>query len=368
MLAKNDVEKTTRLSFEHNVNGTDMAELRAVLKRGDKKASETWLFAGQELTGRHRPKHRLRCRSRTSGLAGHGAPAWQPARGARSARIFVFGLPAAASPRLAPRMYEVISPVNVTALQVLFASFFALTFAWISFSCASAILGFFVLLRGNARSAALPATPGWAARRCSCRSTMRTPSASSPRSRAWAEALQARALPAPLRYLRSQRHAQEPIAAARSRRPSRPGSRAAGRRWASSTAAASNNHHRKAGNIADFVTRWGGAYDHMIVLDADSDMSGEAMVTLARAMAADPEAGIIQSLPLLQQPLDALRPHDAVRRPRLWPGGRRGPVACGTGAMAITGATTPSSAPRAFADAGGLPELHRAASPSAAMS
>ena len=60
-----------------------------------------------------------------------------------------------------------------------------------------------------------------------------------------------------------------------------------------------NNHHRKAGNIADFVTRWGGAYDHMIVLDADSDMSAAAMITLARAMAADPKSGIIQSLPLL---------------------------------------------------------------------
>jgi glucans biosynthesis protein len=43
-VAKNDVAKTTRLSFEHNVNGADVAELRAVLKRGDKKASETWLF------------------------------------------------------------------------------------------------------------------------------------------------------------------------------------------------------------------------------------------------------------------------------------------------------------------------------------
>ena len=42
--AKNDVAKTTRLSFEHNVNGADVAELRAVLKRGDKKVSETWLF------------------------------------------------------------------------------------------------------------------------------------------------------------------------------------------------------------------------------------------------------------------------------------------------------------------------------------
>ena len=47
------------------------------------------------------------------------------------------------------------------------------------------------------------------------------------------------------------------------------------------------------------MTRWGGAYDHMIVLDADSLMAGETLVTLARAMAADPEAGIIQTLPLL---------------------------------------------------------------------
>ncbi len=59
------------------------------------------------------------------------------------------------------------------------------------------------------------------------------------------------------------------------------------------------NHHRKAGNIADFVTRWGGHYDHMLVLDADSLMSGDCVVTLARAMEADPDSGIIQSLPLI---------------------------------------------------------------------
>lgn len=43
-VTKNDVVQTTRLSFEHNVNGADIAELRAVLKQGDKKASETWLY------------------------------------------------------------------------------------------------------------------------------------------------------------------------------------------------------------------------------------------------------------------------------------------------------------------------------------
>jgi membrane glycosyltransferase len=59
------------------------------------------------------------------------------------------------------------------------------------------------------------------------------------------------------------------------------------------------NTARKAGNIADFVTRWGGSYDHMVVLDADSFMLGQAIVTLAATMEADPDAGIIQTLPLI---------------------------------------------------------------------
>ena len=60
-----------------------------------------------------------------------------------------------------------------------------------------------------------------------------------------------------------------------------------------------NNVARKAGNIADFVTRWGGRYAHMVVLDADSLMLGHAIVNLAAAMEADPDAGIIQTLPLI---------------------------------------------------------------------
>ena len=59
------------------------------------------------------------------------------------------------------------------------------------------------------------------------------------------------------------------------------------------------NTSRKAGNIADFVTRWGGAYEHMVVLDADSLMTAHAIVTLTAAMEADPDSGIIQSLPLI---------------------------------------------------------------------
>ncbi len=61
----------------------------------------------------------------------------------------------------------------------------------------------------------------------------------------------------------------------------------------------SENTGRKAGNIAEFVRNWGGAYDYMIVLDADSIMSGQALVSLAQVMDAHPEVGIIQTLPLL---------------------------------------------------------------------
>jgi membrane glycosyltransferase len=59
------------------------------------------------------------------------------------------------------------------------------------------------------------------------------------------------------------------------------------------------NHGRKSGNIADWVGRFGGAYDHMVVLDADSLMSGEALVRLAAAMQAHPGVGLIQTAPRL---------------------------------------------------------------------
>jgi membrane glycosyltransferase len=58
------------------------------------------------------------------------------------------------------------------------------------------------------------------------------------------------------------------------------------------------NIGRKAGNIADFVRSWGGAYDYAVVLDADSIMTGNALVTLAGLMDKHPEAGIVQALPI----------------------------------------------------------------------
>ena len=54
---------------------------------------------------------------------------------------------------------------------------------------------------------------------------------------------------------------------------------------------------RKSGNIADFCRRWGSNYRYMVILDADSVMSGECLTTLVRLMEANPNAGIIQTAP-----------------------------------------------------------------------
>jgi membrane glycosyltransferase len=52
---------------------------------------------------------------------------------------------------------------------------------------------------------------------------------------------------------------------------------------------------RKAGNVADFCRRWGKDYRYMVVLDADSVMSGDCLVSMVKLMEANPKAGIIQT-------------------------------------------------------------------------
>lgn len=54
---------------------------------------------------------------------------------------------------------------------------------------------------------------------------------------------------------------------------------------------------RKSGNIADWCRRWGSAYRYMVILDADSVMSGSCLLKLAQLMEANPTAGIIQTAP-----------------------------------------------------------------------
>jgi len=61
----------------------------------------------------------------------------------------------------------------------------------------------------------------------------------------------------------------------------------------------SDNTARKSGNIAEWVRRFGAAYDYMIVLDADSLMAGDAIVRLVHAMESNPTAALIQTQPVI---------------------------------------------------------------------
>ncbi|HUJ45324.1 MAG TPA: glucans biosynthesis glucosyltransferase MdoH [Opitutaceae bacterium] len=55
--------------------------------------------------------------------------------------------------------------------------------------------------------------------------------------------------------------------------------------------------NRKSGNVADFLRRWGRNYRYIVVLDADSLMTGQALVRLVALMEKNPAVGIIQTAP-----------------------------------------------------------------------
>ncbi|WP_084591542.1 glucans biosynthesis glucosyltransferase MdoH [Gilvimarinus agarilyticus] len=59
-----------------------------------------------------------------------------------------------------------------------------------------------------------------------------------------------------------------------------------------------DNSGRKVGNVSDFCCRWGDAYESMIVLDADSVMTGECMLSLVHAIEQNPTAALVQTVPI----------------------------------------------------------------------
>lgn len=55
---------------------------------------------------------------------------------------------------------------------------------------------------------------------------------------------------------------------------------------------------RKSGNIDDWCRRFGNQYRYMLILDADSVMTGSCLTRLVQLMEANPDAGLIQSAPV----------------------------------------------------------------------
>lgn len=195
-------------------------------------------------------------------------------------------------------MYGVLSAGGITVLQWLFLVVFTINFAWVSFAACQAVFGFI-------RQIAIDVFPR--KRRPNAHPPLRT------------------ALLAPVYNEDPQRVAAALAAMAQGLGAQSPGQFAifilsdSNRpdNWIAEEATfrhlievsptacpvyyrhRSENSERKAGNIADWVMRWGGAWDAMLILDADSLMAPETIIEMARRLAADEGLGLLQTLPAI---------------------------------------------------------------------
>jgi membrane glycosyltransferase len=211
-------------------------------------------------------------------------------------RLFVFGGALLLTAYGAWEMYNVVSVSSTTSLQYALLVLFTVNFSWIALAFTSALLGFFGLLFGKGLGERVESLKH--------RTVVVMPIYNESTARTFAaltairESVEATGLGAHFDYFIVSDTTNPDIWIAEERaflalrQRLGPDARVYYRHRP-------KNHHRKAGNIADFVTRWGGYYEHMVVLDADSLMTGACIVRLAAAMEADPDSGIIQSLPLI---------------------------------------------------------------------
>ena len=116
------------------------------------------------------------------------------------------------------------------------------------------------------------------------------------------------------------------------------------------------NTGRKAGNIAEFINRSGAAWDFALILDADSLMEAETILTMIRRMEASPDLTLLQTLPRV------VRAQSVFGRAMQFAAAFHGPVFT-RGLARLQGRTGPYWGHnalvriRAFAESCGLPEL-----------
>ena len=220
----------------------------------------------------------------------------KPYRPPYMARLFVFGGGLALTGWGAFEMYRVVSVSSVTLLQWALLVLFTINFSWIAIAFTSAIVGFI----GEIRRKPAPPLPA----HLKARTAVLSPVYNEATARVFAslyamiEEIETTGQIAHFDFFILSDSTQPDAWIAEERAFRNLRARLAGRAQVYYRHRP-KNVGRKAGNIEDFVTRWGGSYEHMLVLDADSLMTGHCIVSLAAAMEADPDSGIIQSLPLI---------------------------------------------------------------------
>src|SRR5688572_14487236 len=210
------------------------------------------------------------------------------------ARIVTFGGALALTVYATTEMVAVVSVGIVSALQWAMVALFAITFCWISLAATSAVSGVFF---GGVRLRARGETRGEQRTALVMPVYNENPAGTFAALLAMAEALlEEEATGFEIFVLsdttRPELYVKETAAYQALREKLGDRMRVWYRRR-------SDNVGRKVGNLQDFVTNWGGRYDFMIVLDADSLLAPDTLVTLVREMAADPNLGLLQTVPRL---------------------------------------------------------------------
>ncbi|MBI5504546.1 MAG: glucans biosynthesis glucosyltransferase MdoH [Deltaproteobacteria bacterium] len=201
-------------------------------------------------------------------------------------------------------MLDVLPQKGGTVIEVAIVLFFAALFGWISIGFWTALLGIFTLVRRQDRFAVtLPGEEGFAPIDASVRTAIVMPICEEPVERVFAGL---RAIHDSLERTGSidrfeffvLSDSADPATAIREEE--------AWLDWCRETGGFGRIFYRrrrvrlkrKSGNVADFCRRWGNRYRYMIMLDADSVMSGDALVRLVQMMEKHPTAGMIQTAPL----------------------------------------------------------------------
>ncbi len=200
-------------------------------------------------------------------------------------------------------MYQVMSVNSLTSLQVLILILFVPNFTWIAFWFVSAILGCIQLLRPQPVLRVPKLAPG-TSMILSKRTALLVPTYNEPPHRIYANV---QAMYEALQEMGALRSFDFFILSDTTDAAIWLEEEEGFRDLRARTGGEANlfyrhrpeNIARKSGNIEDFCRRWGLNYDHMIVLDADSLMTAEAIIRLAATMEIHPEAGVIQSAPQL---------------------------------------------------------------------
>jgi len=216
-------------------------------------------------------------------------------------RLFVFATAALLSILAAYEMYQVLAVGGLTTLEAAILVLFVILFAWIAFSFASTLGGLLALITRQTRS--LDMNPDTPLPTVTTRTALLLPiyneppdrvmsrvqavyeSAAETSSGAWFDVFILSDTTDPDVFVAEEAAyltLRARLGASNIYYRHRP-----------------KNDAKKAGNVAEWVRRFGSAYEQMIVLDADSLMTGDTLVRLVAAMEQNPKVGLIQTFPVM---------------------------------------------------------------------